>query len=132
MDLPVARSRAWTTSSSPSRENTNTRSPTTTGDEWPTPTLTFQPEVSAAGHAAGAWNDARAPSRRGPRHWGQSWAEARDVRAASVSAAATAGWRMGPPGTLLEAQGLADRGAVDGGDREAGHGQAGDDDRGQQ
>src|SRR5688572_11253240 len=50
----------------------NTRLPMTMGVEYPTPTSAFHFIVSPSGHVAGAVKDCSAPSRLGPRHWGQS------------------------------------------------------------
>ena len=50
----------------------NTRLPITMGVEYPSPTSAFHFIVSPSGHVAGAVKDCSAPSRLGPRHWGQS------------------------------------------------------------
>jgi hypothetical protein len=50
----------------------NTRFPITMGVEYPSPTSAFHFIVNPSGHVAGAVKDCSAPSRLGPRHWGQS------------------------------------------------------------
>src|SRR5262245_6977210 len=60
-----------------------TRSPCTIGEEWPTPgTGAFQATLSAALHLRGKFFSDEWPSRRGPRHMGQSsaWREAGSAR----------------------------------------------------
>src|SRR6185436_1278901 len=68
-------SKAASTSSCSRRENMNTRFPITMGVEYPSPTSAFHFIVSPSGHVAGAVKDCSAPSRLGPRHWGQSVVE---------------------------------------------------------
>jgi hypothetical protein len=42
--------------------------PTTTGEEWPTPTVTFHPGRRASGQLDGRPEGDAMPSRFGPRH----------------------------------------------------------------
>src|SRR6185295_1206251 len=74
--LPLAGSTLATTSFACCRVNTKIFPPTRIGDEWPSPTVIFQTGFRRSGQDAGADCVARAPSRFGPRHCGQSSAEA--------------------------------------------------------
>src|SRR5262245_53640784 len=58
------------------REKTKSLSPTSAGVATPSPTVTFHFWVSSLGQLCGALKSAALASRLGPRHWGQSWANA--------------------------------------------------------
>src|SRR5687767_558405 len=51
------------------------RLPTRIGVEYPSPTVIFHRCVSVSGHTFGSVNAVNVPSRRGPRHCGQSCPE---------------------------------------------------------
>ena len=89
ISFPVATSRADTASCSPVLENRKTRPAATIGDECPSPAWTFQICLGRSGHAAGGVKPTAAPVRDGPRHCGQSWAEARAVQRTRHEIAAT-------------------------------------------
>ncbi len=59
----------------------------TTGDEWPTPTVTFHSSFKDFGQLGGAESPLTFPSRFGPRHCGQFAATAAGVAGAAASGA---------------------------------------------
>src|SRR5262245_39067745 len=71
--LPLAASRHRMTSSSPCLLKMYNFSPTSTGEDSPTPTLTRHFLVSSLGQVVGAVKPVTLLSRFGPRHCGQSW-----------------------------------------------------------
>src|SRR5688572_2257477 len=77
--FPLARSIAVTISSGSRRLCTNARPLAATGDEYPSPISTDHPRLTAAGHCFGITAAGMTPSRAGPRHWLQSWANATDA-----------------------------------------------------
>src|SRR5262245_488529 len=73
---PVSASRHRVTSSLPWRLKTYTFPAATTGEETPSPTVLDHFSVSSFGHALGALKPTTLLSRFGPRHCGQSCAQA--------------------------------------------------------
>src|SRR5579884_3803042 len=74
--LPLAASRQRITSLLPCPVKTYSLSPTRAGDARPSPTLTFHFFVSSLGHSFGSLKPVTRLSRLGPRHCGQSSAQA--------------------------------------------------------
>src|SRR5208283_1474764 len=87
--FPVAASRQRMISFSCCRLNTYSLSPTSAGVATPSPTVTFHFCVSSLGQVWGALKPVALPSRLGPRHWGQSWAQTQVAPNSSAQLAIT-------------------------------------------
>src|SRR2546423_199405 len=67
------------------REKTKSLSPTRAGVATPSPTLIFHLGAISLGHDCGGVRGAALASRLGPRHWGQSCADAADVTRVAIA-----------------------------------------------
>src|SRR4030095_2211804 len=74
--LPVAASRQRRISEPDSRAKPYNLPPANDGVATPSPMVTFHFWVNSLGHSLGALKPVVFPSRLGPRHCGQSWADA--------------------------------------------------------